>query len=63
MIRPELSRAAWRKSSYSTDQANCVEVAFGPGATAVGVRDSKNPTGPTLVFPATAWLPFLTRAR
>lgn len=33
----------WRKSSRSASQANCVELAH-TGA----VRDSKNPTGPTL---------------
>ncbi|MFJ3365767.1 DUF397 domain-containing protein [Streptomyces anthocyanicus] len=40
---------AWRKASYS-DQGggNCVEIA--EGATAVGVRDSKNADGPALVF-------------
>jgi uncharacterized protein DUF397 len=52
-------RCQWRKSSFSTDQANCVEVAFdGPG---VAVRDSKNTSGPVLVFPATTWAAFLTR--
>jgi hypothetical protein len=33
----------WLKSSYSADEANCVELA-NSGA----VRDSKNPAGPTL---------------
>jgi hypothetical protein len=45
----------WRKSSYSTNASNCVEVAL---TSPVGVRDSKN-TGPTLAFPATAWATFL----
>ncbi|ONI78914.1 hypothetical protein ALI144C_29605 [Actinosynnema sp. ALI-1.44] len=34
---------SWRKSSRSADQTNCVELA-NTGA----VRDSKNPTGPTI---------------
>ncbi|MFD8361732.1 DUF397 domain-containing protein, partial [Streptomyces hygroscopicus] len=43
---PDLSVAAWRKSSYSNpDGGNCVEVADNlPGI--VPVRDSKNPDGP-----------------
>ena len=51
-----LATAQWRKSSRSTD-VNCVEVAFaGPG---VGVRDSKNVSGPLLAFPAGQWLGFV----
>jgi hypothetical protein len=42
----------WRKSSFSGDTGNCVEVAVSAGA--VAVRDSKNPTGPVLEFPARA---------
>ncbi|MET9731689.1 DUF397 domain-containing protein [Streptomyces sp. NPDC006458] len=40
---------AWRKSSYSGDQGgSCLEVAECPSA--VAVRDSKNPAGPTLTL-------------
>src|SRR5256885_1499939 len=36
--------ATWRKSTYSSDQANCVEIAFdGPTA---AIRDSKSPNTP-----------------
>lgn len=50
----------WRKSSYSNSQAgDCVEVADHiPGL--VPVRDSKNPQGPALMFPADAWSAFVT---
>ncbi|MFD7020551.1 DUF397 domain-containing protein [Streptomyces sp. NPDC059928] len=50
---------AWRKSSYSTEQGgNCVEVAAHPSA--VHVRDSKHPEGPTLTLNPTAWRGFLS---
>ncbi|WP_425303156.1 DUF397 domain-containing protein [Nocardia wallacei] len=41
--------ANWFKSSYSSGKTDCVEVAWLDGG-AVGVRDSKNPTGPALIF-------------
>jgi hypothetical protein len=51
-------REVWRKSSYSgAGNGDCVEVAV--GATRVGVRDSKNPDGPRLVFPAEQWRAWL----
>lgn len=56
--RTGLALAAWRKSSYSGSQGNCVEVAEG-FADAVAVRDSKNPDGPALVFARRAWTAFV----
>ncbi|MFZ0118396.1 MAG: DUF397 domain-containing protein [Pseudonocardiaceae bacterium] len=56
-----LDGARWRKSSRSSDQANCVEVAVTAGA--VAVRDSKNPTGGTLVTAPPAWTAFTTALR
>ncbi|MEV6099971.1 DUF397 domain-containing protein [Nocardia sp. NPDC051981] len=50
----DLSGAQWFKSSHSSGQTECVEVAWLPGGT-VGVRDSKNPTGPALVFAPGEW--------
>ncbi|MBM0229019.1 MULTISPECIES: DUF397 domain-containing protein [Micromonospora] len=46
----------WRKSSHSGDEGACVEMAVLPAA--VAVRDSKDPTGPTLVFSPAAWAAF-----
>ncbi|MER7271253.1 DUF397 domain-containing protein [Micromonospora carbonacea] len=51
-----LAAARWRKSSRSGDEGACVEMAVVPGA--VAVRDSKDPTGPALLFPPTAWAAF-----
>lgn len=43
----KLGHQRWVKSSYSTGQNNCVEIAS-PQADAVLVRDTKRPAGPTL---------------
>jgi hypothetical protein len=49
----------WRKSSYSGGSSgNCLEVGAAP-LPLVPVRDSKNPTGPALVFSAPAWSAFV----
>ncbi|MCX4746187.1 DUF397 domain-containing protein [Kitasatospora sp. NBC_01287] len=54
----DLSGAAWFKSSYSTNGGQCVEVA--PGFSGiVPVRDSKDPEGGALVFPAGAFAAFV----
>ncbi|NKY55571.1 DUF397 domain-containing protein [Nocardia flavorosea] len=55
----DLSNARWFKSSWSSGQQNCVEVAF-VSDELVGVRDSKNPSGPPLLFGAAEWAGFLT---
>lgn len=52
------ARLKWRKSSFSTDDANCVEVGWHE-APLTAVRDSKNTEGPTLAFPVPAWQDFL----
>ncbi|WP_405489977.1 DUF397 domain-containing protein [Nocardia sp. NBC_00511] len=54
------SAASWFKSSRSTNASECVEVAFvGTHAHGVGVRDSKDPTGPALSFTGDQWDAFL----
>jgi Domain of unknown function (DUF397) len=52
-----LSCARWRKSSYSADVTNCVEVADLDHV--VAVRDSRDPTGPALTFSPAAWASFI----
>ncbi|MBB5956327.1 hypothetical protein FHS29_002913 [Saccharothrix tamanrassetensis] len=47
----------WRKSSRSTTETNCVEMARVRHR--VAVRDSKNLAGPVLVFPAPSAASFL----
>jgi uncharacterized protein DUF397 len=60
MISPDLSRAVWRKSSRSSSEPNCVEIAHLP-ASLTAIRDSKNPTAPALTFPTPSWSRFLHR--
>ena len=53
-MKVAIGQASWRKSSYSAQVQNCVEV----GSTlrgAVAVRDSKDPDGPMMVLPSAAW--------
>jgi hypothetical protein len=48
----------WRTSSYSSGQGgNCVEIADLPNG-GQAVRDSKNRTGPALMFTAAEWAAF-----
>ncbi|NKY54845.1 DUF397 domain-containing protein [Nocardia flavorosea] len=57
----DLSGAEWFKSSHSGGTNECVEIAH-LDSDMVGVRDSKNPTGPVLVFTPGQWDAFLTSA-
>ncbi|MEV7925286.1 DUF397 domain-containing protein [Kitasatospora sp. NPDC088779] len=58
----DLRNATWYKSSYSAQAGQCVEVSDSvPGA--VPVRDSKDPEGPALAFPADAWSSFVAAVR
>ena len=57
----DMAHAVWHRSSFSGNVGNCVEVAD-LGAT-VGVRDSKNPTGPALEFDREAFAAFINATK
>ncbi|WP_306356139.1 MULTISPECIES: DUF397 domain-containing protein [unclassified Nocardia] len=62
MVNGDLTGAAWFKSSYSEGSSQCVEVAW-LAEGGVGVRDSKDPAGPTLMFAANEWDTFTAGLR
>jgi hypothetical protein len=57
MGTPEFVGAAWRTSSRSDGARACVEVAVVLGL--VGVRDSRDRSGPALVVTPSGWQAFL----
>ncbi|UQA92984.1 DUF397 domain-containing protein [Streptomyces halobius] len=63
----DLAAAEWVKSSYSEGNGGaCVEfsrdLAHRPHGL-VPVRDSKDPDGPALIFPATGWSSFVSAVK
>ncbi|MFE6050508.1 DUF397 domain-containing protein [Kitasatospora sp. NPDC056446] len=58
MLASNIGNVPWRKSSYSAQANECVEVR--PSVLrGMAVRDSKDPGGPALLFGAEAWSSFL----
>jgi hypothetical protein len=56
-----MAQTAWRKSSFTASDGECVEVAFAQVEAAV--RDSKDPTGPVLTVPAAGWVELVKLTR
>lgn len=52
-----MTQFEFEKSSYSTLNGECVEVALNRPGT-VAIRDSKDPEGPVLLFTPSAWTAF-----
>lgn len=57
----EHGNAEWQRSSYSGNSGNCVEMRR--GATAISVRDSKDPGNGVLAVSAVAWADFVAAVR
>ncbi|MEU4419325.1 DUF397 domain-containing protein [Actinoplanes sp. NPDC024001] len=63
MLAHQLDGAVWKKGSRSNGSggSNCVEVAFLDQG--IAVRDSKNRTGPALMFTPAEWTAFVDSAK
>jgi hypothetical protein len=57
----EVPGANWRKASRSVNNGACVEVSS--NTTAVLVRDSVDPSGPAVGYPARTWQAFLAATK
>ena len=57
----KLTGLTWRKSRYSANEVNCVEIANLPHGDAA-VRDSKDPLGTALVIGRAQWGVFVDSA-
>ncbi|MEQ4204194.1 DUF397 domain-containing protein [Actinopolymorpha sp. B9G3] len=61
-VKSTSTAPTWRTSSYSASNGNCVEVAVLDRA-AMGVRDSKDRSGPVLAFTSREWNVFVSSIR
>ena len=57
-----LRAARWRKAVRSNPSGSCAELAELPGGR-IAMRNSRNPSGPALIFSSTAIAAFLATAK
>lgn len=62
MAADEVPGANWRKSTRSGQLGNCVEIAELPGGE-FAMRNSRNPSGPALIWPRVEFAAFLAGAK
>ncbi|MGG7574130.1 DUF397 domain-containing protein [Streptomyces sirii] len=64
IMAPEVApESAWFKSSYSNDTGgNCIEIAdlTATRHAGIAIRDSKNPSGPALLFDPASFADFIS---
>lgn len=58
---PERASLLWRKAQLSTNNGSCVEISSIIGK--IALRDSKDPSGPVLVYTPAEWGAFLDGAK
>ncbi len=61
LTRFEFRQLTWRKARSSMNNGNCVEIAPTDGR--IMVRDSMQPCGPVLEYPAAVWRTFIAEAK
>jgi hypothetical protein len=60
----DASTASWHKSSWSSYNGSCVEVAELPASNLVAIRDTKQKgIGPVLAFTRSEWDSFLSKVK
>ncbi|WP_206305996.1 DUF397 domain-containing protein [Streptomyces sp. RFCAC02] len=63
MHAADLRGIAWRTSSFTANDSNCVEVGMGGSAPVIGVRDTKDRRAAPAYVSCAAWRSFISAAK